>query len=90
MKIVPLLLVAFGAAVLAPLLMGDGARASDAPLQHTLRAAGCLAPSLKQVGQHGDRIVYEANCSGTSHRVLTVTCDGRRCRIDEIGAEERS
>lgn len=63
---------------------GDGAaRASDAPLQHALKEAGCISPALKQVWQRGDVTAFEANCAATSHRVLTVVCDKRICRVDD-------
>lgn len=63
---------------------GSGeARASDAPLQHALKDAGCVLPAIRQVWQRGELTAFEANCGATSHRVLTVICDKRACRVDD-------
>ena len=66
--------------VLGATVPGHGA---DAGLQQALRQAGCAAPTTKQVLSQQDVAVFEANCFGTSHRVLTVTCVRDACRVDE-------
>lgn len=67
---------------------GTGAaRASDAPLQHVLREADCGSPEIKQIWQRGGTTVYEANCFATSHRVLTIICDKRACRLGDSEPE---
>ena len=78
--------VVLALAVLAQGLIGArpedrAARASDAPLQHALKEAGCISPVLKQVWQRGDLTAFKANCAATSHRVLIVICDKRACNV---------
>ena len=71
----------FAAAILAGSLAPVGA--TDAELQAALRGANCGSPTIKEVLQRGDFTVFEANCSRTSHRVLTVTCGKSGCHVDE-------
>ena len=80
-------------ALLAQVPLGEGpgigeARASDAPLQHALKEAECISATIRQVWQRGEVTAFEANCSATSHRVLTVVCDKRVCRVDDPEPEE--
>ena len=74
----------------ACLLAVQGARATDAELQSALQRSGCKIPSIKQLMQRGDVTVFEANCSQTSHRVITVTCTKRICQVDEPVRQEDS
>ena len=60
-----------------------GAWATDAELQNALQRSGCRTPSIKQLYHRGEVSVFEANCSQTSHRVVTVTCTKQICRVDE-------
>lgn len=80
------------AALLAAAIVVLGAavpsHAADAGLQHALRDARCAAPTTKQVLAQGDVAVFEANCFGTSHRVLTVTCVREVCRVDAAQRED--
>lgn len=58
-------------------------KASDAPLQHALRAARCLPSSVKQVAKHSHVKVFEASCAAPVARVVTFSCDRSSCRTDE-------
>ena len=58
-------------------------KASDAPLQHALRAARCLPSSVKQVAKHSHVTVFEARCAAPVARVVRFSCDGASCRADE-------
>ena len=66
----------------------DKARASDAPLQHALKEAECMLPTIRQVWQRGEVTAYEANCLASSRRILTIVCDKRVCRVDDPEPEE--
>lgn len=70
-------------ATLTALSVGSAATASDAPLQHALRAARCLSSSVRQVAKHSHVVVYEASCSAPAARVMTFSCDRVSCRADE-------
>ncbi len=63
-------------------------QASDAELQAALQRADCGSPTIKQLFQRGDIIAYEANCFGSSHRVVTVTCTKTICHVDEPAQDE--
>ena len=69
-------------------LTNVGASATDAELQTALQKSGCRTPSIKQLLQRGDMIVFEANCSQSSHRVVTVTCTKQVCRVEEPSRED--
>lgn len=73
--------------LLALTALGEHVSASDAELQSALQRSGCNSPTIKQILQRGDITVYEANCSQTSHRVITVTCTKRTCHVAEPGRE---
>ena len=64
------------------------AQATDAELQAALQRAACGSPKIKQLFQRGDLVAYEANCFGSSHRVVTVTCTRSICHVDEPARED--
>ena len=64
------------------------AQATDAELQAALKGARCGSPTIKQIFQQRDLFAYEANCFGSSHRVLTVTCVKNICDVDEPAGED--
>ena len=64
------------------------AQATDAELQAALQRASCGSPRIKQLFKRGDLIAYEANCFGSSHRVVTVTCTKTVCHVDEPARED--
>ena len=62
----------------------DAVLGSDAALQKALQDAGCITPgSIKKLWSQDELVAYEVNCSGTSHRIVTVTCDSNTCRVTE-------
>jgi hypothetical protein len=74
-------------------LLGAGAWASDGDLQRALLEAGCVKAEIKPLPSKGGARIYEANCFGSSHKVIRVICLDRRCtashashRRDEIPA----
>jgi hypothetical protein len=56
------------------------AAASDAPLQRALSQAACSGARLERLVDEGKTTIYRANCSGSSHRRLVVTCMEDTCR----------
>lgn len=78
---------AFFGGILAFVMTNLSASATDAELQNALQKSGCRTPSIKQLFQRGDTSVFEANCSQSSHRVITVTCTKQVCRVEEPSRE---
>lgn len=74
--------------ILAPLLAsgltvgftGVGA-ASDGNLQRALLDAGCARAEIKPLPRRGEASIYEANCFGSSHKVIEVICVKDRCSV---------
>ena len=62
--------------------------ASDGPLRHAIRSAGCLAAAVKEVDRHSHVVVYEARCGGSASRVLTLSCSRDACRIEQPSDDE--
>ena len=81
MSRLPLLLPALVFWLLAPV---GAVLGSDAALQKALQDAGCITPgSIKKLWSQDELVAYEVNCSGTSHRIVMVTCDPNTCRVTE-------
>jgi hypothetical protein len=59
--------------------LGTGAGASDGDLQRALLEAGCVKAEIKPLPRTGEASVYEANCFGSSHKVIEVVCVESRC-----------
>lgn len=71
--------------------LANGAWASDGDLQRALLEAGCAKAEIKPLPGSGETSIYEANCFGSSHKVIEVVCIDGRCtashsshRRDEI------
>lgn len=83
-------------AIFAPALIvlhGTGAQASDGNLQRALLEAGCVKAEIKPLPGKGGANIYQANCFGSSHKIIDVVCVDGRCtashashRRDEIPA----
>lgn len=52
------------------------AGAADGDLQHALLDGGCINPPIKTVLSAGKLVVYQANCLGSSHKVIDVVRAG--------------
>ena len=63
-------------------LGSDNSRASDGDLQRALLDAGCVRATIRTLPPLGKTLLYEANCFGSSHRLLKITCAGGRCAVD--------
>lgn len=59
--------------------LAAGAWASDGDLQRALLEAGCVKAEIKPLPGKGSASIYEANCFGSSHKVVEVVCIDRRC-----------
>lgn len=62
------------------------ARSADAPLQHTLRAIGCVNPLFRRTSQQNGATIYRLECS--RGRIVTVVCAERTCRVSSSDREE--
>lgn len=72
------------------LALVGAAFAGDADLQRSLQQAGCIAPDgIKRLWGQGELVAYEVNCSGTSHRIVTVTCGPKTCRVNVLRPDDR-
>jgi hypothetical protein len=60
----------------------DISRASDGDLQRALLAIGCVQATIRTLPPLGKTLLYEANCFGSSHKLLKIACAGGRCVID--------
>jgi hypothetical protein len=65
-----------------------GARASDADLQRALLEAGCVRAEIKPLPRRGEASIYEANCFGSSHKVLEVVCIDGRCMTSHASHQQ--
>jgi hypothetical protein len=76
----PLLWLCF---LLLAFSMTKAAVASDADLNAVLLRSGCGSPLIKPLYERDGVKVYEANCFGTSHKKLIVTCVPRKgCQVN--------
>lgn len=75
------------AIAIAALPAASAALAADADLGRVLLEHGCVGPEITTLLKQGDLVVYRANCLGSSHRVIDITCSNRRCRRNLSGEE---
>lgn len=61
--------------------VATGAWASDGDLQRALVEAGCVKAEIKPLPRKGEASIYEANCFGSSHKVIEVVCFESRCSV---------
>ncbi len=83
-------LARFGTIVLLPIAIalafaGD-VRASDGDLQRALLESGCVQATIKTLPPLGQTLLYEANCFGSSHKLIKIACAGGRCIVDSLRA----
>jgi hypothetical protein len=73
------------ASIALGLLMPIGsAFSADALLQSALQQAECITPtSIKRLWSKDGLTAYEANCSGTSHRIIAIICSLKSCYVRE-------
>lgn len=75
-----------GALVLPPiaiaLAFAVSVRASDGDLQRALLESGCVQAAIKTLPPLGQTLLYEANCFGSSHKLIKIACAGGRCIVD--------
>lgn len=57
-------------------------RASDGDLQRALLESGCVQATIRTLPPLGQTLLYEANCFGSSHRLLKIACASGRCVVD--------
>jgi hypothetical protein len=70
--------------IISPALIASfvtGAIASDADLQRALLASRCVNAAIKPLPREGEASIYEANCFGSSHKVIKVICIEGRCIV---------
>ncbi len=60
----------------------DVSHASDGDLQRALLESGCVQATIRTLPPLGQTLLYEANCFGSSHRLLKIACVGGRCVVD--------
>jgi hypothetical protein len=60
----------------------DVSRASDGDLQRALLESGCVQATISTLPPLGQTLLYEANCFGSSHKLLKIACAGGRCVVD--------
>jgi hypothetical protein len=74
---------AWMAMIASGLLIGlrTGAWASDGDLQRALLEAGCVKADIKPLPSRGEASIYQANCFGSSHKVIDVVCVAGRCTV---------
>ncbi|MBX9912191.1 MAG: hypothetical protein K2Z25_26255 [Beijerinckiaceae bacterium] len=79
-------LACVGAIVLLPiaiaLAFAGNVRASDGDLQRALLESGCVQATIKTLPPLGQTLLYEANCFGSSHKLLKIACASGRCVVD--------
>jgi hypothetical protein len=71
-------------AIIAPALIVSfvtGASASDADLQRALLEARCVKAEIKPLPREGKASIDEANCLGSSHKVIEVVCVDGHCMV---------
>lgn len=64
----------------------DASRASDGDLQPALLATGCVQATIRTLPPLGKTLLYEANCFGSSHKLIKIACAGGRCVVDTLQA----
>ena len=57
----------------------SAASASDGDLQRILLEHACVKPKVETVLKQVSLVAYRVNCLGSSHKILDIVCDGRRC-----------
>lgn len=72
-----LMALALGLAV----TLAGRAAASDGDLQRGLLESGCVKAEIKPLAREGQASIYEANCFGSSHKVIRVICIEGRCTV---------
>ena len=79
-------------AVILAGLVSTEADAGDGALAGILARNDCLGAKITSIYRSDSTSVFQANCGGTSHRILAVECGTARCRIlhrsDEYGEAE--
>jgi len=55
------------------------ASATDGDLQRVLLEQGCIEPQITTLLKQQGLVIYRANCLGTSHKIIDITCTDRRC-----------
>ena len=60
----------------------DVSGASDGDLQRALLEAGCVQATIRTLPPLGQTLLYEANCFGSSHKLLKIACASGRCVVD--------
>jgi hypothetical protein len=79
--------LALGAGLVSVVASVSGAAAADASLQSALARENCIKPVVAPLG--GARTqMFTVNCQGTSHKVITVSCDAARCLVLRSANEE--
>lgn len=78
----PALLAAGLCAGLAGVFGSDIGRASDGDLQRALLVSGCVQATIRTLPPLGLTLLYEANCFGSSHKLLKIACASGRCVVD--------
>lgn len=78
----PVRLAAGFVAGLAVALGVDQGLASDGDLQRALLDSGCVQATIRALGPLGQTLLYEANCFGSSHKLLKIACASGRCVVD--------
>lgn len=63
------------------------AGAADGDLQRALLDSGCINPAIKTMLSTDRLVVYQANCLGSSHKVIEVVCMGVRCSVSDPSTE---
>lgn len=84
----PVHLRRFVAIAIAALPAASAALAADAPLERVLLEQGCVGSEITTLLKQGDLVVYRANCLGSSHRVIDISCSKGRCRRNLSGEEQ--
>jgi hypothetical protein len=70
------------AAGLAVAIGATPSTASDGDLQRALLESGCVQATIKTLPPLGKTLLYEANCFGSSHKLLKIACASGRCVVD--------
>lgn len=70
------------AAALAGAFGADVSRANDGDLQRALLESGCVQATIRTLPPLGQTLLYEANCFGSSHKLLKIACASGRCVVD--------
>lgn len=73
-------------------LASKQANAGDGDLAGVLTRNGCLGAKITSIYHSDSTSVFQANCGGTSHRILDVECGTAGCRLlhrgDDYGEAE--